>query len=63
MSMGDAEALTAPGGTPAKPLILATWKAAKDGTKFNEKEFAANEPEMYKGYLYPVPGSRRFLLK
>ena len=63
MSMGDAEALTAPGGTPAKPLILATWKAAKDGQKFNEKEFAANEPEMYKSYLYDVPGSRRFLLK
>ncbi|MBP3768428.1 MAG: YqaJ viral recombinase family protein [Prevotella sp.] len=63
MSMGDAEALTAPGGTPAKPLIIATWKAAKDSQKFDEKSFAASEPNMYQSYLKTVPGSRRFLLK
>lgn len=63
MSMGDAEALTAPGGTPAKPLIIATWKAAKDSQKFDEKSFAAFEPNMYQSYLKTVPGSRRFLLK
>ena len=63
MSMGDAEALTAPGGTPAKPVILATWKAAKDSQKFDEKSFAASEPNMYQSYLKTVPGSRRFLLK
>lgn len=63
MFFGDAEALTAPGGTPAKPIILATWKTAKDSQKFNEKEFAANEPDMYESYLRTVAGTRRFLLK
>jgi len=63
MFFGDAEAITAPGGTPAKPVILATWKTSKDSQKFNEKEFAEDEPEMYKGYLKTVPGTRRFLLK
>jgi len=63
MAFGDAEALTAPGGSPAKPVILATWKAAKDSQKFNEKEFAAAEPALYESYLKPVPGSRRLLLK
>lgn len=63
MAFGDAEALTAPGGTPGKPIILATWKAAKDSQKFNEKEFAANEPAMYESYLQNVQGTRRFLLK
>ena len=63
MAFGDAEALTAPGGSPAKPVILATWKAAKDSLKFDEKSFAASEPNMYQSYLKTVPGSRRFLLK
>lgn len=63
MSFGDAEAITAPGSTLAKPIILATWKAAKDSQKFSEKEFAANEPAMYEKYLRTVPGTRRFLLK
>lgn len=63
MYFGDAEAITAPGGTEAKPIILATWKTAKDSRKFNEKEFAANEPEMYESYTTTVPGTRRFLLK
>lgn len=63
MYFGDAEAITAPGGTPAKPIVLATWKAAKSSRKFNEKEFAASEPDMYEKYLFNVPGTRRFLLK
>ena len=63
MAFGDAEALTAPGGSPAKPVIIATWKAAKDSQKFSEKEFAAAEPALYESYLKTVPGSRRFLLK
>ena len=63
MSFGDAEALTAPGGTPAKPVILATWKAAKDSQKFDEKAFAANCPTVYSDYMKTVPGTRRFLLK
>jgi len=63
MALGDAEALVAPGSSLAKPTILATWKAAKDSTKFDEKRFAAEKPELYAGYQYTVPGSRRFLLK
>lgn len=63
MAMGDAEALVTPGGGKAKPTVLATWKAAKDGTKFNEKQFAADQPELYASYQSQVPGSRRFLLK
>ena len=63
MALGDAEALVAPGGSSAKPTILATWKAAKDSTKFNEKKFAAEKPELYASYQCQVPGTRRFLLK
>lgn len=63
MAIGDAEALVAPGVNKAKPTILATWKAAKDSTKFNEKKFAEDKPELYASYQYQVPGSRRFLLK
>lgn len=63
MAIGDAEALVAPGGSKAKPTILATWKAAKDSTKFNEKKFAEDKPELYASYVQPVSGTRRFLLK
>lgn len=63
MAMGDAEAMVVPGGNPAKPSILATWKAAKDSVKFNEKQFASDNPELYASYQQSVPGSRRFLLK
>lgn len=63
MAMGDAEAMVVPGGNPAKPSILATWKAAKDSLKFNEKQFASDNPELYASYQQSVPGSRRFLLK
>ena len=63
MYFGDAEAITARETPISAPVILATWKAAKDSTKFNEKEFADNEPTMYDKYLYTVPGTRRFLLK
>ena len=63
MALGDAEALVAPGSSIAKPTVLATWKAAKDSTKFDEKRFASEKPEIYAGYQYTVPGSRRFLLK
>lgn len=63
MSFGDAEAITAPGDIPGKTVILATWKTAKDSSKFNEKEFAADEPELYESYMRTVPGTRRFLLK
>lgn len=63
MVLGDAEALVAPGSNPGKPDIIATWKAAKDSVKFDEKKFAKDNPELYASYQNTVPGSRRFLLK
>ena len=64
MAMGDAEALVAPpspfGG---KPVILATWKAAKDSMKFDDKRFAKEMPDVFASYQFSSPGSRRFLLK
>ena len=63
MMIGDAEALVAPGSTQAKPQVLATWKNAKDSTKFDEKLFAKENPDTYAKYQYTTSGSRRFLLK
>lgn len=63
MMIGDAEALVAPGSTQAKPEVLATWKNAKDSTKFDEKLFAKENPDTYAKYQYTTSGSRRFLLK
>jgi putative phage-type endonuclease len=63
MAMGDAEALVTPTDGREKPTILATWKAAKDSTKFDEKKFAADMPDVYAQFQYQQPGSRRFLLK
>lgn len=63
MMIGDAEALVAPGSTQAKPEVLATWKNAKDSTKFDEKLFAKENPDAYAKYQYTMSGSRRFLLK
>lgn len=62
LAMGDAEALVTP-ADGGKPQILATWKAAKDSVKFDEKKFAAEQPELYANYQFTQPGSRRFLLK
>lgn len=63
MSFGDAESLITPDSNPAKPTVLATWKAAKDSQKFDEKAFAANCPTVYSDYMKTVPGTRRFILK
>lgn len=63
MAMGDAEALVTPTDGHGKPQILATWKAAKGSTRFDEKKFAAENPDIYADYQYSQPGSRRFLLK
>lgn len=57
MAMGDAEALTSNGET------IATWKAAKDSSKFDSDRFKAEQADMYAKYLRNVPGSRRFLIK
>lgn len=57
LAFADAEAITYDGAT------LATWKAAKDSVKFDEKAFRAANPELWQQYTKTVPGSRRFLLK
>lgn len=62
MAIGDSEALVAP-ANGKKPTVLATWKAAKDSVKFNEKRFAEECPDLYAKYQYTVPGTRRFLIK
>lgn len=59
MAMGDAEALVLP--NTVKPI--ATWKASKDGMKFDEKRFAKENPGLYASYQHQVPGIRKFLLK
>lgn len=57
MAFGDAEAIAYDGAT------LATWKAAKDSVKFDEKAFKAEHPDEWDKYAKTVQGSRRFLLK
>lgn len=63
MAMGDAEALVAPADGISRPLVLATWKVAKDSLKFDEKKLAAEMPDVYASFQFTQPGSRRFLLK
>jgi len=43
--------------------VLATFKSAKDSTKFDMDAFKEAMPEVYERFLKAVPGSRRFLLK
>lgn len=57
MAMGDAEAIAKQGET------LATWKASKDGVKFDEKKFAAEHPDLYAQYQIMKKGTRTFLIK
>jgi len=40
-----------------------SWKNDKDSTKFNTEKFKLENPEIYKKYLEPKKGSRRFLTK
>jgi len=44
-------------------IPVATWKQSKDSSKFDMKAFKKNNPDIYKKYLNPVSGSRRFVLK
>lgn len=62
-AMLDAETLCLPGTLESNPKAVVTYKSAKDSTKFDEKAFAADNPELYAKYCRTVPGSRRFLLK
>lgn len=57
MKNADALILTAAN----KPL--ATWKNDNDGFKFNKSRLEEEKPEIFKEYLEPKPGSRRFLIK
>lgn len=63
MRMADADTICMAGSKEQNPIILCTWKSAKDSSKFDEKRFAADHPELYTSYLTSVPGSRRFNLK
>lgn len=42
---------------------IITWKNDKDSTKFNVDKFKQEHKELYKKYLEPKKGSRRFLSK
>lgn len=59
MTMGDAEALV----IPNTDNVLCTWKTGKDRTKFDEKRFAQEHPDIYTQYTKTTPGSRTFLIK
>lgn len=59
LALADAESLVSP--TDARTLV--TWKASKDGTKFDSKRFEAENPDLYAKYLVTTPGTRRFICK
>lgn len=59
MTMGDAEALVLPNTDD----VLCTWKAGKDRTKFDDKRFAQEHPDMYAQYTKTTAGTRTFLIK
>ena len=57
-AMADSESIISPSGK-----VLATWKASKSSLKFDEKKFAAENPELHKKFLSETQGSRRFSFK
>lgn len=59
MIMGDAEAVV----LPDTDNVLCTWKASKDRTKFDEKRFAQEHPDIYAQYTKTTTGTRTFLIK
>ena len=62
-AMADAETLCLPGTLESNPKAVATWKSAKDSTKFDQDAFKADHPDLYDQYCKTVPGTRRFLVK
>lgn len=56
-AMGEASELRHMGS------VLATWKAARDSSRFDSKAFAAAHHELAAQFTKTVAGSRRFLLK
>lgn len=63
LAMRDADTLCLPGTLESNPKAVATWKSAKDSTKFDVDAFKADNPELYAKYCKTVPGSRRFIIK
>jgi putative phage-type endonuclease len=61
--MADADALCLQGTRDTNPVVVATWRSAKDSQKFNEKAFAEEHPELHARYMRSVSGTRRFLIK
>ena len=61
--MADSDTLCLAGTKESNPVVVATWKTAKDTQKFNEKLFASEHADIYGQYMQNVTGSRRFLLK
>lgn len=61
--MADADTLCMAGTKEQNPIVIATWKSAKDSVKFNEKQFAAEHSDLYENYQYTIAGTRRFLIK
>lgn len=61
--MADADTLCLPGTKENAPMVLATWKTARDSEKFNEKKFKAEHADLYGQYTQTVAGSRRFMIK
>lgn len=57
IGFGDAEALSYGGQT------IATWKAAKDSSKFDAKAFQKEHSDLCAPYMVTAPGSRRFIIK
>ncbi len=61
--MQDADSLCLPGTAEQNPIVVATYKSAKDSMKFDEKRFGQEHPDLYDNYLMKVAGSRRFVVK
>lgn len=59
MMMGDAEAVV----LPDTDNVLCTWRVGKDRTKFDEKRFAQEHPDIYAQYTKTTAGTRTFLIK
>ena len=62
-ALQDAESIVVPATHDSALKTLVTWKASKGSSKFDERSFAAENPELYARYMRDVQGSRRFVIK
>lgn len=62
-SMKDAESLVVPFSNDNPKRVLATFKASKDSTAFDEDAFKKANPDLYSQYLRKKSGNRRFSIK